>query len=745
MRKENTGLEILVYSEHACSRSDAVWECIISFLVAFGMASFVCELTDAGVPAYAFGAAVSAVFTAAFTYIDTKNKAVGIVAASVSFVLPAFFLFRFFINGLVACINSAGILIGSCCGIITPAFDYIQKVSVADSYIFIGIVVCMTAILSCIVLKNHRPYFFAFLLILELVLSIFAGEFFKLSVIFLIIALIFSSLGKLWRSQNSAKAFQSKAAVLLLAFAVSCLSFIPTDFKAFEVKEKDVLPQGDFTQTPIKRQGKGCLEVVMDKPQSYYLRGFVGEKYTGQGWKNIDNEEKYKNADLFYWLHKSNFYGQTQLSALADLTDSQQTNRIIVKNLGVSDKYIYAPYETMEEDNQYLRRNKIGDERLYGTEKSYRLYCSQNHVKDYTVLAQNLSKNESNENFSSYIQCEAHYNEYVYNNYLQITDKQKTLLKDLLGEYNPTSHMKYADAKEKILGFLTSEMSYTDKPQSLSDDDFVCSFLEKSHKGNSQHFASAATIMFRYLGIPARYVEGYLITPQDVENGQANTPITLDDSHAHIWTEFYQDGVGWIPFEVSPPYLNIMEKADDITGIAPDINNGSQQSESDDRNTNSQQAAEQMQRQPDKNYYIIIYILMVLAVVLLCIFAFMILKRKMRLKHIKNSFEIKDRPLAVINMFAYSVKLLQTFKILNGVNQAYDGKEILFNMFGKDYAELYIKVQKLYNRVKFGYNENISDIEWKIVRLFEEKTISIISERRNVLQRFIDKYIRFIY
>ena len=41
-------------------------------------------------------------------------------------------------------------------------------------------------------------------------------------------------------------------------------------------------------------------------------------------------------------------------------------------------------------------------------------------------------------------------------------------------------------------------------------------FLTKNRRGYCAHFASAATLAFRYIGIPARYVEGYAVDPQDV-------------------------------------------------------------------------------------------------------------------------------------------------------------------------------------------------------------------------------------
>ena len=60
------------------------------------------------------------------------------------------------------------------------------------------------------------------------------------------------------------------------------------------------------------------------------------------------------------------------------------------------------------------------------------------------------------------------------------------------------------------------------------------------------------------------------MTPEDAAAMTAGEPYVLDDTHAHAWVEYYQDGVGWLPFETTPSYLNVMDKADeyqDISGL----------------------------------------------------------------------------------------------------------------------------------------------------------------------------------
>ena len=51
--------------------------------------------------------------------------------------------------------------------------------------------------------------------------------------------------------------------------------------------------------------------------------------------------------------------------------------------------------------------------------------------------------------------------------------------------------------------------------------------------------------MCRMIGLPARYVEGYLATPD--ENGTAY----VTGLQAHAWTEVYFSGFGWLTFGIA--------------------------------------------------------------------------------------------------------------------------------------------------------------------------------------------------
>ena len=112
-------------------------------------------------------------------------------------------------------------------------------------------------------------------------------------------------------------------------------------------------------------------------------------------------------------------------------------------------------------------------------------------------------------------------------------------------------------------------------------------------------YATATVLMFRYFGIPARYVEGYLITQDDVKDADDNSTINIPKNNFHCWAEYYQDGVGWLPFETTPSYLDIMNKAEDYQNISG-VSGGSSQDEQD---MEQQEDEKQEEEEPDEKLF----------------------------------------------------------------------------------------------------------------------------------------------
>ena len=159
--------------------------------------------------------------------------------------------------------------------------------------------------------------------------------------------------------------------------------------------ENRALPEGDFRNLgDLVFPETTALQVVMSQPDSLYLRGFVGESYTGDGWTALDKQELYTSANLFYWLHQNGFYGQTQLASAAALLDGRLTsndlNTLSVHTVDASRKYVYAPYELCSAEAALLDSENLGDSTLlsrgFRGRDSYTYTALPNQVKRYTEL-----------------------------------------------------------------------------------------------------------------------------------------------------------------------------------------------------------------------------------------------------------------------------------------------------------------------------------------------------------------------
>lgn len=82
------------------------------------------------------------------------------------------------------------------------------------------------------------------------------------------------------------------------------------------------------------------------------------------------------------------------------------------------------------------------------------------------------------------------------------------------------------------------------------------SFVLHQKRGFCTHFASAAVLLYRLAGYPARYATGYIAQPEEFEaDGNGTYTAEVPGKNAHAWAEIYQgDGTGWVPVEMTPGY-----------------------------------------------------------------------------------------------------------------------------------------------------------------------------------------------
>ncbi len=121
------------------------------------------------------------------------------------------------------------------------------------------------------------------------------------------------------------------------------------------------------------------------------------------------------------------------------------------------------------------------------------------------------------------------------------------------------SRMKIAQAlRETLQQYQTYSL---DLDPLAEGADPVWYFLMESRKGYCVHFASAAVLLLRELGVPARYASGYVARVSDFKKNGDVYVASVKDSSAHAWAEIYLDQIGWVPVDVTPADAGTYEQA----------------------------------------------------------------------------------------------------------------------------------------------------------------------------------------
>lgn len=379
---------------------------------------------------------------------------------------------------------------------------------------------------------------------------------------------------------------------IIMAVVISIASVIFTlaiDYSGFEfvddIKEdiiytseniiygKSDYPQGQFKRfDEVNNDSEEIrLTVSMSKPTELHLKGYVGSQYTNKGWK--DNDENMYAGDymgMIDWFRNDDFYPLTQLAYYLGYSvqngelepEKIDEGVIYVTNQTASSKYQYVP-ENLKTMSNLADPKQDVNFRTPGwfdidDEYSYEIitYNDSDYMKMPAVNW--LEEGKTNKTFSN---AEYYYHAFAEQFYTMIPDEEK----QILAKNIPACGNNVSSAIATIRKYLKEQMEYSEEhSQYTFDNDFLNKTLLVDRKGYSAHFATVATLMFRYYGIPARYVEGYYIRN---ENDFETVDVTASDAHA--WVEVYVKGMGFIPVEVTPGFYD----EDNLASVAAQNDN----------------------------------------------------------------------------------------------------------------------------------------------------------------------------
>lgn len=284
-----------------------------------------------------------------------------------------------------------------------------------------------------------------------------------------------------------------------------------------------------------------------DKPrETLYLKGFIGTKYESDRWAAEDESAFLSAASGWKTEGSPALYVQNLPFLRTMYTEEQEPHLLIIQRLNASDRYTYHPYNGFLSDYYQVIGGDGAVEGLGVDENRFSFFFRE----ETTRL---LEKWELEKEASSVLDRVAEsYAGYVSSKALVIPGGFEDLQEQCLAEGLDKENLE--EIRRYIRLFLAENYVYDlNVPVPDENEDFLKQFLYETKRGYSAHFATAAVVMFRMFGVPARYVTGYAV-PQNLFTQQINgtwTAVAQDDN-AHAWAEVFVKGVGWMPMEMTP-------------------------------------------------------------------------------------------------------------------------------------------------------------------------------------------------
>ncbi|MBQ6555683.1 MAG: transglutaminase domain-containing protein [Firmicutes bacterium] len=396
---------------------------------------------------------------------------------------------------------------------------------------------------------------------------------------------------------------------------------------------------GQYSSVEIDNQPDLEVTFIPEKPGRQYLKHFVGTDYSDSMWTT--------NCSL------SN-KNMTYETAYAAKENNKPARRMRIKSLDIMNTALFLPYYTDIESNGKIEYfdDTVSDMMLSAYEPYEVMYYSE---PDVTV-------------------DDAEYRKYVYEHYLSVPDINREPIEKLCAEkgFSPDD----SELETKLADYFESEFKYSLNPGLVPwKTDFVNYFLFENKVGLCAHFASAGVLIYRTLGIPARYVEGYALDymPGMYENEvvleneaysdwaeqgaygitQHPVKIELTDISAHAWIEIYKDNYGWVPVELTPgaDELETEKKQDETLGsklmaLILDSNNSTM---------TPQERAEAY-----KEVTADIVMIIIAAAVILILLLFLLKILKIILRHTRRLFVYSRRDAeSVLEIYTYIMRVFE--------------------------------------------------------------------------------------
>lgn len=275
-------------------------------------------------------------------------------------------------------------------------------------------------------------------------------------------------------------------------------------------------PEGDESQEKVV-----CMKIKSDKGGKIYLRIKSFGDYVG-GWQTAQDFGSTLDGD----------YGFAYLTGTLLEDSGFVPSKIEIENY--TPNYLLPYYLSMQESAYEVQSNDIvfdGD-----TSQTYSaLFYAFDYVNDREKLVER----------TTYTSQESAYYAFAQSVYTVMDDSTRAYMDQIIAENGFDKNDP--DVIGKVASYVQSAAEYSMKYDRTLDSqpDVAVAFLRDYKQGVCRHYATAATMLYRALGFPARYTIGY------AADAKAGKWTEVTGKQGHAWTEVYVQGVGWVEVEVT--------------------------------------------------------------------------------------------------------------------------------------------------------------------------------------------------
>lgn len=417
-----------------------------------------------------------------------------------------------------------------------------------------------------------------------------------------------------------------------------------------------------------------------DVNTNLYFKGFTGSIYTGFSWKSLDNYDKL-NEFIGYLYRKK--------MSLATLSGDMLAKDKYAKKLNKA-KFTLSDF----------RRNKPYMYILNGTVSSGKIMsendstANNDNLKEYSYKAYYDNASLASIPYTSFYSDPEFRQEWT--SYCNFVNSNYTLLPEGVNDVARLSKELSAnnvyELVDVVRDFLAKNTSYSDEVTALPDDqDFVSYFIYENLKGYSPHYATAAAVILRSFGVPARYCEGFFVPSDQISKAKTvdnKKQVEITDGNAHAWIEVFDANYGWVPVEVTPGYYQksfaqtvkserskaqkdkkkkVKVKKKNEATQKPTVNNNNNLNSRPKQNKNSTTT-----KNSDNKYIVWIVVLGSIFAAMLIFVLIVVLRRKKKLSKRKAIFNSSNYKAQVISAFGIIIDIMKFIGIPIEESYEYD-------------------------------------------------------------------------